>query len=125
LVGRWEGTGWATSKGTFEVKPGPGVPGGKDTFDLKLTSHVEAEFRSDGTYTWNDHLTGGGLTLTIEFPKAGEPAPHWEVVGGGAAAPTLRLANGEFDLQFQGRDEFVLRYKGTDSTSETTFRRKP
>lgn len=125
LVGRWEGTGWTTSKGHIEVKPGPGVPGGKESLNFRMNSRVQAEFRSDGTYTWDDKLEGDGLTLHIEFPKAGEAAPGWQFVPDGPRSGTLKLHNADFTITLRGPDTFVLRHNATETASELTFQRKP
>lgn len=124
LVGRWEGTGQHTSHGSFTVKPGPGVPGGKESLTLRFTNNVRAEFRPDRTYSWDEKADAGGMTLTITMPKPGEPPPTWEITRVGHPTSTLRFHGGEFDISFQGRDAFTLRWALEDSSGDITFKRK-
>ena len=110
----------------LDVEPGPGVPGGKTSGPLSLSTSVQAEFRSDGTYTWHERLVGGGLTLWLSFPKEGEDPPRWEVVQFRGDRATVRLHFGEVDLQFHGRDSFsVIFPESAKVTGELNFRRVP
>lgn len=118
LVGKWEGKGRSLSLGTF----------GADKVKVGFASTSKAEFRSDGTYTWETVATSGGegaqMTLRLSVPKDGEPPPKWEIVRkDGRTYLTWHM--GESELEFQGKDAFTIRWSQPDDEGSETYRRVP
>ncbi len=118
LVGKWEGTGRSTSVATI----------GNEKFKMGFTSTSKAEFRSDGTYTWQTVARAGGegaeMNLTLSVPKEGQPAPKWEVVRKDGRT-LLKWHMGESEVEFQGNDSFTIKWSQPDSEGSETFRRVP
>lgn len=118
LVGRWEGKGQSTSLATI----------GNEKASLRFTSTSKAEFRSDGTYTWETVAIAGGeggqMTIRLNVPKDGQPAPTWEVVRKDGRT-YLMWHMGESEIELQGKDTFTIRWSQPDNEGSETFRRIP
>ncbi len=117
LVGRWEGTGQSTSVMTI----------GNEKLPMRFTHNSRAEFRSDGTYTLELKSASGGeggMTITITFPKTGEPPPSWEMIRKDGRT-YLKWHMGETEIEFQGNDSFTVKWSKPDDEGSETFRRLP
>ena len=129
LLGAWDGTGKVSGESSFEIKPDPahGVPGGKWSGTITSDCTVHAEFKPDGTYTWQEQQRSGDdksqMTFTVAVPKNGEQA-HWKVVRADGSKVTIGIHIGEVILDFQGEDMFTLDYpESTKASGHLTFRR--
>jgi hypothetical protein len=130
LVGIWQGTGKVSGDFSIEVKPNPeqNVPGGRASGKMTSACTVQAEFKPDGTYTWDEQQQGEGASKGMDFnfwvpKKDGEPA-RWEVVRAWGSKLTIRFHLGEVVFHFQGEDTFTLELpESTKSTGTITFHR--
>jgi hypothetical protein len=130
LLGTWEGTGTISGESTLEVKPDPakGIPGGKWSGKVTSACTVRAEFKPDGTYTWNEQQQGQGASKGMNFnfwvpKKDGDPA-RWAVVRAQGSKLTIRIHLGEVVFDFQGEDAFTMGLpESTKARGTYTFRR--
>ena len=126
LLGAWEGTGEVSGEWSIDVKPDPehGVEGGKASGRATSACTARAEFKPDGTYTWQEHQQGGGISFDFSLPKDGGPAARWEVVRARGSELTIRIHAGEAVFDFQGENAFKMTLPESAQASGTyTFRR--
>jgi hypothetical protein len=120
LVGRWEGSGKVS--GELSMTSTGGLLGGAET--VTTTCTVQAEFRPDGTYTWNEQHQGDGISMNFWLPKEGAPPARWEVVGARGNQLTVRMHTGDAVLDFQGENAFTMALpESTKGSGTITFNR--
>jgi hypothetical protein len=125
LIGSWEGSGSVSGDMSINIHPGQAMPGGKTTARVTAACTVQAEFRSDGTYTWNEqHLgegTSKGFDITIQLPGEGDNLPRWEVSGARGKKLTARTHYGEVVFDFQDDDAFTMTLPEYQTSSSRTI----
>ena len=104
LLGSWEGSGKVS--GELSIAPAQGVPGG--TAALATTCTVQAEFKPDGTYPWNEQHKGEGISMNFLVPKENASPARWELVGAQGKKLTVRIHSGEVVFEFQGESDFTM-----------------
>jgi hypothetical protein len=104
LPGSWEGSGKVS--GELSIAPAEGVPGG--TASVATTCTVQAEFKTDGTYTWKEQHQGDGIRMNFWVPKEDSPPARWEVVGAQGNKLRVRIHSGEVVFDFQDEDAFTM-----------------
>jgi hypothetical protein len=126
LLGAWEGTGEVSGEFSLDVKPDPErpVPGGKVSGMVTSACTVQAEFKPDGTYTWNEQHQGDGISMNFWVPKEDASPARWEVVDSQGNKLTVRIHSGEVVFHFQGKDAFTMTLPESAKASGTiAFRR--
>jgi hypothetical protein len=130
LLGAWDGTGEVLGDWSFDVKPDPehGVPGGEASGRMTSACMVQAEFKPDGTYTWNEQHQGQGASKGMSFsfsvPKEGGEPARWEVVRARGSQLTVRIHCGDVVFDFRGEDGFTMDLsKSTKESGTHTFHR--
>ena len=124
LVGRWEGSGKVSGEMSIDIPEGQGVPGGKTAGRINTTCTVQAEFKPDGTYTWQERHQGEGIHMTFSVPREGAPPTRWEVVRARGNRLTVRILHGEVALVFDGPSSFTMDLpESAKATGTLVFRR--
>ena len=84
---------------------------------LTTTSTVQAEFKPERTYTWNEQLTAKGINMNIWLPNKEGPPARWEVVDAQGNNLTVRMHFGEVVFNFQDENSFLVNYPETAKAS--------
>jgi hypothetical protein len=130
LLGAWEGSGTISGEFSLEENPDPArkLSGRKISGTVTSESTVQAEFRSDGTYTWHEQHQGPGaskgINASFRVPKEGGEPARWEVIGTRSNKLSVRLHYGEVVFEFQGENAFTMTLPESAHASGTMkFRR--
>jgi hypothetical protein len=126
LLGKWVGSGQLTEE--LSSAPGEGVPGEKAPVVTLYT--VQAEFKPDGTYTWEEELKEPSSLRFKSFMVLDSPVVRWEVKGSQGNKLTVRMTHNEVTngrevvFAFEGEDTFTIDLPESAKASGTlTFRR--
>ena len=126
LLGSWEGSGQVTEE--LSSAPGEGVPGEKAPVVTIYT--VQAEFKPDGTYTWEERHKGPPSFDTQYFIYIGSDVTRWVVVSSQGNKLTVRMTHNEVTngrevvFAFEDEDTFTMNLPESAKASGTlTFRR--
>lgn len=126
LLGTWEGTGNFSGDWSIDFHPDPehGKPGGKASGKMTSASTVQAEFRPDGSYSWNEHYEGGGFNMNILLPKDAASVARWEFVSAQGNKVTIRIHLGDTVCDFHDENAFTMSLpESTQSRGTYVFRR--
>jgi hypothetical protein len=123
LIGAWAGTGSFSGDWSIGVQPKPeqGIPGGNASGRMTTSATVEAEFKSDGTYIWREHLEGSGIHMDISLPKDADSLAHWEVVSAKGDKLTVRIHFGDVACDFQGENAFTMNLPESAKVGDGAF----
>jgi hypothetical protein len=95
---------------------------------MTSTCTIQAEFRPDGTYTWNEQHRGEGdstgISASFRVPEEGGQPARWQVMRARGNQLTVQLHSGEVVFDFQGENAFTMKWpQSTKTTGTVTFRR--
>ena len=85
---------------------------------------VQAEFKPDGTYTWNEQHKAEGISMSFWVPKDDGPPARWEAVHAQGRNLTVRIHSGEVVFEFLDANSFTMSIpESAKASGILTFRR--